>query len=576
MKKEYITKKIKKERYNEKKIKLLSKPFIGLLIAIFILILPLLDNKISFGHDYKFHATNNIVTYDSISILKLKLTLPQIYGKNIANGFGYGTGIFYPSLTNYLVSYITYFLNLSYKNCVLSLTYISILIIILSGLIMYNFTKKISNDEYVAAISAMTYISYSYFLCNIYARNALGEALISIFLPLVFYSLYELFLGDEKKFLPLFIIGYIGMINSHLVLSILITIIIIIMFLFNYKKVFKKDKLKNLILASILILLIVSPYLIPLLEHRLFGNYVVFEKNVMYNLASIKEHTLSMFDYFIVKYKTDNGVEVYFGYITIISSIATIIFNKKIFKKDEKDIYINIILFIIISMLLSSKILPWDYMPNFIKMIQFPWRMCGITSLGVAMLSGYFIKIIELKYKKIVAIFMSILIVFFGFATIPKENMQEIFHPEKMSIGNQEEYLPVNAKKNINYFENRNQEIITKKGETEINIIKNSTPYLNAEIILNTEKAIIELPRLYYLGYEITLKEPNGKKYIINYYENEYGFIEFKINRSGILEVNYKGTIANQIANYVCLITMTICILICIYKKVKKRLNYLS
>jgi len=216
-------------KHNTKKyVKEFPIPFIGVLIAIFILIIPLLDNKISFGHDYKFHATNNIINHDSIDILKLKLTLPQIYGRNIANGLGYGTGIFYPSLTNYLTSYITIIFNLTYQNCVLSLTYLGILIIIASGLIMYKFTKRISNDKYVSAISAITYISYSYFLCNIYARNAFGEALISIFLPLVLYGLYELFLGNKEKFLPLFVIGYIGMINSHLVISIFITIIIII------------------------------------------------------------------------------------------------------------------------------------------------------------------------------------------------------------------------------------------------------------------------------------------------------------------------------------------------------------
>ena len=121
-------------KHNTKKyIKELPIPFIMVSLALFILIIPLLNNKISFGHDYKFHATNTIITYDSIDILKLKLTLPQIYGKNIANGLGYGTGIFYPSLTNYLASYITVIFNLTYQNCVLSLTYLGILIIIASG-----------------------------------------------------------------------------------------------------------------------------------------------------------------------------------------------------------------------------------------------------------------------------------------------------------------------------------------------------------------------------------------------------------------------------------------------------------
>ena len=539
---------------------------------LYLLRLLLLNNKISFGHDYKFHATNTIITYDTIDILKLKLTLPQIYGRNIANGLGYGTGIFYPSLTNYLASYITIIFNLTYQNCVLSLTYLGILIIIASGLIMYKFTKRITNDKYVSAISAITYISYSYFLCNIYARNALGEALISIFLPLVLYGLYELFFGNEEKFLPLFVIGYIGMINSHLVISIFITIIIIIMFLLNIKKVFKKDKLKKLILASLLILLISGPYLAPLLEHRILGKYVVFEENIMYNITSIKQHTLNILDYIIVRYKTDNGVEVYFGFITIISLIVTVIFNKKIFKNDERKVFKNILLFTIASIILSSKIIPWNYVPQFLKMIQFPWRICGITSLGVSILSGYFIKLIDQNYKKIVSIFMIILIIFFGYATIPKENMQETFHPTEMSIGNQQEYLPVKTKNNIDYFDNRNQEIIIKSGNAKIEIKENITPYLNTEIELITEKAKIELPRLYYLGYEIILKDQNGNKNKIKYYENEYGFIELEINKSGTLEVDYKGTITNRIANYTSFITIFICIIRFIYNlHIKKK-----
>ena len=109
-----------------------------------------------------------------------------------------------------------------------------------------------------------------------------------IFIPLIFLGLYELFWGDEKKFLPLFTIGYIGMINSHLVLSVYLTITIIIIFLCFLEEILKKEKIKKLLLASIVILLISSPYLVPLLEHKMFGNYVVFEPNSMYSIDSIK------------------------------------------------------------------------------------------------------------------------------------------------------------------------------------------------------------------------------------------------------------------------------------------------
>ena len=549
-------------------IKHIPKPFIGVILTILILISPLLGNKITAGHDYIFHATNNILTYDYIDIFKLQFTLPKIFGGNIANGFGYGTGIFYPPLSYYLTSYISYFLNLNAQNTVISITYLQILIIFFSGILMYKFTKRISKDNYVASISATTYITYSYFLCNIYTRTALAEALISVFLPLVFWGLYELFYGNKEKFNLLFTIGYIGMINSHLILSIFITIIILIIFLLNFKKVFKKDKLIELIKSSIMILIISSPYLIPLLEHSILGNYTAFEPNTMYDISEIKEFALDIFDFLIIRHRTDNGVEVYISYITLMSSLLTIIFNKKIFKKEHSSIYKNILLIVIISALISSKIFPWEQMPYFIKMIQFPWRLCGITSFGLCILTGYMTKLIDKKYKNKIACIIVIFLVFFVYSTISKEYVEDIIIPTQMSMGNQKEYLPMNTKNNLDYFENRQQDIILKTGNAEVSIIENNTPYLESEIILNTESVTIELPRIYYLGYKITLTDIEGNINKIKYYENEDGFIELEVNKSGTLEIDYDGTNAAKVAHYVSFLTIIISIVLLTTKKI--------
>ena len=240
------------------KFKKIPKPFIGVIIAILVLISPLLSNKVTFGHDYVFHVTNNLVNHGYLNIFEFKFFIPKIFGSTIANGLGYGTGIFYPPLSYHLTSYISYFLNLSYQNSVLAISYSQILILILSAIVMYKFVKRISSDNYVAALSSVSYISYTYFLCTLYTRTAIGEGLMSIFLPLVLYGLYELFYGDDKKFISLFVIGYTGMILSHLVLSVFITFIILIIFLFNIKKVLKKEKIKKLGISSILILLITN------------------------------------------------------------------------------------------------------------------------------------------------------------------------------------------------------------------------------------------------------------------------------------------------------------------------------
>lgn len=563
--------KYKKHKHKEQKEKRkpIPKQFIMLLISAFIIIIPLLGKKITVGHDYLFHSTNMILTNEYIDIFNFNILLPKVFGGTIANGFGYGTGIFYPPLSYYLTSYITYLLNLSNNNTVLSITYLEILIVFTSGIVMYKFIKRISKDDYISMIGSISYICSTYFLCNIYTRTAIGESLTFIFLPLVFYGLYELFYGDTTKFYLLFTVGYIGLINSHLVLSLFITILILILFLINFKMVFKKDKLIKLTISSILVLLISSPFLVPFLEHSILGNYSVYEEYFMYTIDEIKEHALNIMDFFIIKHKTETGIEVYINYAILIPSILTIIFNKQIFEKEKRKNCISILVLIFLAAYVSTKYFPWEIMPSYIQMIQFPWRMVGIVSFGISIISGYAIKLIDEKKKKVVAYTLVVFITFFGFSTIARERIYDIVYPETMYMGVQSEYLPSNTSKNLIYYETRNKNIKLQNGEAKISIIKNDTPYLKAEIKLISDNIKIELPRLYYFGYEIKIIDQNGNVNKIDYYENEKGFIELDISKSGILEIDYKGTIANKIANYVCFVTLLAVSIVIIYKKKK-------
>ena len=242
-------------------LKSIPKPALGLIFAIIVLASPLFSNKISLGHDHEFHMTNLYLNYKTINIFKLDFLLPKIFGGTIANGFGYGTGLFYPPLSYYLTSYIASILNYFNKNIYLSISIVEIITIILSGTFMYILLKRVFKEHNIASIGSISYISSTYFLCNIYTRCALAEMLTFIFIPLIFLSLYELFFGDKEKFNKLFIIGYVGMIHSHLVMSVYLTLIICILFLCFPKKVLKKDIIKKLLFSSIIILLISSSYL---------------------------------------------------------------------------------------------------------------------------------------------------------------------------------------------------------------------------------------------------------------------------------------------------------------------------
>lgn len=546
--------------------------YLLIVLSVVILSYPIISNKIKYKDDYYFHITNLLVNREYINIFKFKFLIPQIFSGAIANNLGYGTGIFYPPLSYYLTCYISYFINLNKI-----IEYLEIIIIILSNFTMFKFIKKITKDNYISTLSSISYISSIYFLSNLYVRFAISESLTFIFIPIVFLGLYNIISLNNNK-LYIFIIGYLGMLHSHLVISVYLTIIIIILFLCFPKKIFKKEIIKKLLLSSIIILLISSSYLVPLLEHKIKGNYAVFEPNYMYTLETLKEHSLSIKDLLTIK---TTGVKVYFNYIILIISIITIILNKKIFKKENNNLYKVSLIITIISLFISSKLFPWDIMPNFLKMIQFPWRLLGLTSFSLAILSGYMIKLIQKKYKLLLTIIISIFIVINGYLSIEKQTnhnnllLEDIQIPNEMSLGVQSEYLPIKTINNIDYFKYRIEYIYIKDGKAKTHILENNTPYLKSEIELISDNITIELPRIYYLGYEIKLTDKEGNISKIDYYENKYGFIETKLNKSGILEISYTKTLANKIANYISIITIGISISFLLYKGYKNK-KYLS
>ena len=67
-----------------------------------------------------------------------------------------------------------------------------------SGITMYYFIKKITDDKNVSVVGSVIYMVMPYHLTDMYIRGSLGEFLSFIFIPLVFLGLYNLF-NEEKR-----------------------------------------------------------------------------------------------------------------------------------------------------------------------------------------------------------------------------------------------------------------------------------------------------------------------------------------------------------------------------------------
>ena len=207
-------------------------------------------------HDAVFHFANLMGFISNFEIFNISKIVDVV-----ANGFGYGTGIFYPPLAHHTIVYIYEILNIFNLNIFAAVKLGYFLSFLLSGIFMYIFVKETFNNKNAALLSAIFYMFFPYHVLDIFFRDAMSESFIFIFIPLIFLGIHYLFNDDKKKFLLCFVIGYTGAILSHLVLSIYLTFFVILFLLFNFKKVFTKKNILNFCIAALLILIFVSPFI---------------------------------------------------------------------------------------------------------------------------------------------------------------------------------------------------------------------------------------------------------------------------------------------------------------------------
>lgn len=534
-----------------------KKEYVIIFIVTILIMIPFISKNYLYGDDTKFHISNIYARYVKLSQFDFSFqkVLPLI-----ARDFGYGVGIFYPGLAHFITSIIAFALK---GRIISTLKLVHFSVYFISAIMMYKLVNTIFKNKFVATISAIFYITFPYSITEVFIRDALAESFIYMFMPMIILGLYHLFYGERKYFYLYFIIGYVGIINSHLVLAVYFTALITIYLLLNIKKVFRKENLKPLIISSILILLIVSPFIIPMLQHKMLNIYEVFESDSMTNYETITNSALSIKEFFIQEKSTKfKAINYYLNLLSLAMVVVTIIFNRKIIKSQEERNFFKFLgILAVTTTFLISNLFPWKFAPKMMVMVQFAWRLEAILIISLSILSALSVRNIKNNKWKIV-IFIGIIIFnaftvyrAYDFERIKEHKIKDI-NISNYGTGWEKEYLPVNTINNLKYFNKRNYDIIVKKGKANVEIIEYNTPNLIAKVQECNEETVIEFPRIYYLGYELILTGENEEKQKLNTYMNDKGFLEAKINQNGTLQLKYIGTMANRICNIISIITI--------------------
>ena len=553
--------------------------YLILILISLIVSIPLIKFQVKISDDGFIHILR-VIGIDNI--LKLK-EFPPYIEPNYCNNWGYAINLFYPPLVTY-IPLLFKFISNSYCTAIKLYTLTTILI---SAFTMYKCTKEITQSKETALLSGVLYTIFPYRLETIYDRFAIGEFSAYMFLPLVFLGLYNLINREGKKHYYISI-GAIGLILTHTITTEYTALFCVIYMLFNLKKLKNKQIIKKLIINTAIILGVTAFFTIPMLEHKILGNYTIFNAEKMLSTGKdVQSQTIKIWELFVDK--QEDYVSFKIGTPVILLLLLSCIGYKNTKQKEEYTIFM---FFAAISIIMCLNIFLWILVPNFLCTLQYPWRMLeffGFFSSIICAINAYaIIKKITVKKQPIALIYIIIAILILGAPTIarykvkPEDASQDKQYEksikENMKISHfsiNREYLPLNAcEKQKTYMLERNDSIYILKGNCTIENEKKENLKLDFNIKNVQEGTVLELPYLYYLGYKATIQEENKKNYEIKTTESENGFVEIAIEdniKNATIHVEYKGTTLEKVSYIISAIsTIAFVIYIFLSKKGEK------
>lgn len=552
--------------------------FIALLVTTIVLGANILKYNITSTDDGYLHLIKVIGVSE---IIKIK-QFPPIINPGFCNG--YAINLFYNPLT----TYISLIIGNIFNNYALGIKLMLFTMLILAMMFMYYFMKKVTNRKDISIVAAIFYVTGSYYLSNIYIRGAIGECAALSFLPLLFLGMYSLFSSDGKS--HYFIsIGAIGLLLTHNITTLFAFVICIVYVLININKLKDVKIVKKILINIVFIIGVTLFFIYPLGLHRISSDYVVFNSNLMRTTGeNVSKNIIQLKELFL---KTNNHEIIFkFNPVQLILFLLNIYCIKYVDKKYKK-LYIFSIAFTIICSISAACTKLWLNMPDIFCIIQFPWRLLGFSGFFMSIVSAINLVILLEKVilknqsKKFNIIFIVIpiamLSLFLAYKNNDNINIEKNIDEKSITFIN-------NNKNNIRY-ENINREYLPCKTyktlyENPEDVYKSKITVLDGDISIGTEKkdnlryeAIInyskkntklEIPFLYYYGYNAYLEKANSSKTKIAINESKSGFLEIEIPKdieNAKLTVEYKTPISYYVV-YIISFIMLICFIIYIVK----------
>ena len=533
-------------------------------IAAVISTAPLARQILPYGHDVSFHLSR----IDGIADGLRSGQFPVRLNPTFLGGYGYADPTMYPATFLYfpaslrllgVSTIVTYQIFMLAINCT-------------TAAISYSCFKRLLRRRDLAVFAAVAYTLCLYRLICVFTRGAVGELLAMAFLPAVLLGMYEVFFGDTQKGSRWLAVGFLGLVNCH-VLSLEIAVLFCAGFLvFNMRRILEPGRLKALAGAAAVVTALSLWIIIPMIDLMQGDMYATAYPR---NIANDAVYPFELFATFI----SSNGLsgdrdEAFTGMPISVGGLlaigALLFLFLRYFKRSDATednrlgtMGMASLKLALVALFITSTLFPWaavakiPYVGEFLSFIQFPWRYLGVASIAlVIVLTVAVARLCDITAHRRLVLFVCAAVVAMSISPYLDGYMQNPAQGTMLSkkhtplstfyIGGQE-YLHRGTQKSK--LESREPTVISENAS-----INNMTKrYLNVNFSYSeaSADAYAELPLYYYTGYEAVSE--NGKKLPVLAGDN--GIVKVRLaDSSGNVSVTYRPPTVYRVAEGVSLL----------------------
>ncbi len=347
------------------------------------------------GHDYAYHYLRVEALKYNIENNNLFTGIDYLY----FGGGGYA-GFSYPEI----FLFIPALLRIAGGSIGESMTVFLILCNVLAYCFMYIFMSDVTKSDICGTMAAVLYVLSTYRIDNIITRFALGEILAGVFLPLVLYGLYDFIFGEFKK--PYILsIGFVGLLLSHSISTLLALILTIVISAFFIKRIISdRKKLPRLFITALCSVAVTTFYWLPFLE--LFTSCEMSVQKSAYNTIDYAVPFYGLFREIMHNGIAGMKFPIYLLcvpriFITKSSPIyKSCIIDEKTQKRKDIFVLADVLLILgIVLSVLSTTLVPWEYLSKVLNFMQFPWRFFLFAQIFLVIAGTVYVYCIA-KYTK--------------------------------------------------------------------------------------------------------------------------------------------------------------------------------